>query len=155
MKPKLRMFKWLLPKVTEAGNGKARIGTGLWLQSPCFVHLVMLGSPATGLKGHFVWIRQRCPCSRYFTANCQKIVAIIIKTYEMNGTPVLGSPDAGRQGLTSPGTFPVPDPDRVALLSCNPSTWANARPSSGSVGRELMRLAFRLSRSVESFQHSR
>lgn len=61
-------------------------GFELGSDSKALVCLVMLGSPATGLKGHFVQVCQRCPCSRHFSTNCQEIVIIIIKIYQSNGT---------------------------------------------------------------------
>lgn len=62
-------------------------GLELGSDSKALVCLVMLGSPATGLKGHFVQVCQSCPCSRYFSTNGQEIVIIILKIYKMNGTP--------------------------------------------------------------------
>ena len=164
MKLNLRLYKWL----TQHCTGRKWQNKNLsWTLIPeaFFCPSVSLGSPDTSLKAHFVWIGQRCPCSRHVAANCQKIIffffqkiiLIIIKINVIKGIVVGGSPDMGGQEpllpsalseglIASSFSFPV----RFHL-----PTWARHVLLQGRAGGALRQLLFRLSETVESFQHSR
>lgn len=137
MKLNLRLCKWLHSTLHRQEMAKRGFEQDPNSRTPFFCPSVSLGSPATSLKAHFVWIGQRCPCSRHVAAHCQKIVLIIIKIYVMKGIVVGGSPDPGGQepllpsvlsdGLTA-SSFTLP-------VSCHLPIWARARPPSRSSRR--------------------
>ena len=166
MKLNLRLCKWL----TQHYTGRKWQNKNLsWTLIPeaFFCPSVSLGSPDTSLKAHFVWIGQRCPCSRHVAANCQKIIffffffqkiiLIIIKINVIKGIVVGGSPDTGGQEPPLPSTLSdgLIASSFTSPVSCHLPTWARHVLLQGRAGGALKQLLFRLSETVESFQHSR
>ena len=105
-------------------------------------------------------LKTRCgqlPENHLFFFFFQKIILIIIKINVIKGIVVGGSPDTGGQEPPLPSTLSdgLIASSFTSPVSCHLPTWARHVLLQGRAGGALKQLLFRLSETVESFQHSR